>query len=190
MSYTEAVTRIEASGLGEWMRMSLKAMPIVEATHVLAIAVVFGSILLVDLRLLGLRDIDRPVTRMTGELLGYTWVAFGVAVLTGAMMFAANASTYIDNTAFQLKMLAIVGAGINMAYFQTVTYKSVDGWNTRTTPPVAARIAGALSITLWTTVIFLGRWIGFTKGYDFSVPEGIDFDFDFGALEATWPWWV
>src|SRR5690606_4677166 len=136
-------------------------------------------ILLVDLRLLGLRDVERPVTRITGELLTYTWIAFGVAVLTGTMMFAANASTYIDNTAFQLKMLAILGAGINMAYFQTVTFKSVGASNTAARTPAAARIAGALSITLWTTVIFLGRWIGFTKGYDFSVPEGIDFDFGY-----------
>jgi len=41
----------------------------------------------------------------------------------------------------------------------------------------AARVAGALSITIWTCVIFLGRWIGFTGGYEVPVPEDLDFDF-------------
>ena len=190
MSYNEVVSGIESSGVGEWMRSSLKAMPVVESLHVLAIAIVFGTILLVDLRLLGVRDVDRPVRRMTGELLAYTWVAFGVAVVTGAMMFAANASTYIDNTAFLVKMLVIVVAGLNMAYFQVVTFKSVDAWNTGVTPPLAARVAGGLSIALWTTVIFLGRWIGFTKGYDFTLPDDIDIDFDFGYLEVGLSWFV
>lgn len=171
------VQRIEASPLGEWMRTSVKAVPVVEAIHVVAIAIVFGSILVVDLRLLGIGDGRRPYTQVSHEMLGWTWAAFVVAAVTGVMMFAANATTYYENIPFRFKMLALVGAGINMAVFHLVTGRNVDEWETRSSAPAGGRAAAIVSIVIWTAVIFLGRWIGFTKGYDFSVPEDVDFDF-------------
>jgi uncharacterized membrane-anchored protein len=97
--------------------------------------------------------------------------------VTGALMFAPNALTYFDNTAFRLKMLALLAAGINMAVFQFITARSMEQWNVNQRPPAAARTAAIISMLLWITVILLGRWIGFTKGYDFAVPEDIQFDF-------------
>jgi uncharacterized protein DUF6644 len=170
------VQAIQASGPAEWMRTSVKAMPIVEAIHVLAAATVFGTIFIVDLRLLGLPDTRRPFTRVAGEMLHLTWVAFGVAVIAGLLMFAANADTYYGNTAFRLKMLALLGAGVNMAIFQGITFRGVSAWDSTRTP-LPARVAGAVSIVIWVTVICLARWIGFTKGYDFDVPANVDFQF-------------
>ena len=68
-------------------------------------------------------------------------------------------------------------AGINMLVFELITAKSAPSWDIDVTPPNAARLAGALSIVLWVAVIVFGRWIGFTKGYDFSIPEDVQFDF-------------
>ncbi len=171
------VQSIESSAVGEWMRNHVLAMPLVEAGHVLCIAVVFGTILVVDLRLLGLLDRQRAVTRVADEMLRLTWLAFAGAVLTGALYFAANAGTYWFNTAFRFKMLTIVLAGMNMAVFQLYTYKGVASWDSHGTTPRAARLAGALSILLWITVVVLGRVIGFTKGYDFTAPTDVDFNF-------------
>lgn len=171
------IASIEASALGEWMRSSLKAMPVVEAVHVMAIALLFGSILIVDLRLLGFANTRRAFTRVSDELLHYTWFAFVIAAITGLMMFAANASTYFNNTAFRWKLVMLVLAGVNMAVFQLKTVRSVSSWDQSSRPPSAARMAGALSILIWVSVIFFGRIIGFTKGYDFTIPEDIDFDF-------------
>lgn len=182
MDLAGIVADIEASGLAEWMRGSLKAVPIIEAIHVLAIAIVFGTILVVDLRLLGLPSTRRSFTRVSEEMVRLTWGAFGIAVVTGVLLFIVNATTYYDNTAFRLKLVAILAAGVNMAIFEGVTSKSAAAWDRDTRPPVSARAAGALSITLWTAVIFLGRWIGFTKGYDFEIPDDIEIDFDFGLL--------
>lgn len=176
------VERVESSGLGEWLRGSVKAMPVVESIHVMAVALVFGTIFIVDLRLLGLPSTRRPVTRISGEMLRLTWAGFVVAVITGALLFTANAATYFDNTPFRWKMLALLGAGVNMLVFQLFTYRSVAAWDKDAPTPLAARAAGALSILLWTTVIFLGRWIGFTKGYDFEIPEDVDLQFDFLEL--------
>ena len=172
------VQAIESSALGEWMRTSVKAMPFVEATHVLAAITVFGTILIVDLRLLGLPDTRRPFTRVSDELLKLTWSAFVLAVITGFLMFAANANTYIHNTQFQLKMFALVAAGLNMLIFQMLTFRTVGAWDTDKQAPTAAKLAGTLSILLWLSVIFLARWIGFTKGYNFEVvPDNVDFNF-------------
>jgi hypothetical protein len=168
---------IEASAIGEWMRTSLLAMPWVNAIHVLCVALVFGSILVVDLRLLGLLDRTRAITRVAQEMLRWTWVAFAGAVITGVLYFAANATTYWFNTAFRFKLLAILLAGLNMAVFQLVTWRGVSAWDRGAPTPRAARLAGALSILIWTTVIVLGRIIGFTKGYDVPVPDDMDFDF-------------
>jgi hypothetical protein len=173
-SFAQAV---HESGVAEWMRGSLKAMPIVESIHVLCAALVFGTILIVDLRMLGYPNTKRSFTRIHHELIPLTWVAFVVSVITGALMFAPNSITYVGNTAFQLKLLAILAAGINMAIFQLVTARSVATWDQSTRAPSSVRLAGALSILLWITVIFLARGIGFTKGYDFTVPTDVQFDF-------------
>ena len=178
MSFASLVQSIQDSGIAEWMRTSVKAMPFVEATHVLAAITVFGTILIVDLRLLGLPDTRRPFTRVSDELLKLTWSAFVLAVVTGFLMFAANANTYIHNTQFQFKMFALVAAGLNMLIFQLLTFRTVGAWDTDKPSPTAAKLAGTLSIVLWLSVIFLARWIGFTKGYNFEVvPDNVDFNF-------------
>jgi hypothetical protein len=182
---------LQQSGISEWMRGSLKALPIIEAIHVMAVATVFGTILIVDLRLLGLRDTNRSVTRVFEETLRWTWAGFALAAVTGALLFVPNARTYVANTAFALKMVALVGAAINMAVFQFTTLRTVASWNADVPMPLGARIAGGASILIWTCVIVCGRWIGFTKGYDFTVPKEMDLDFEFSqgclrCLESIW----
>lgn len=179
MDLQSIVASIESSGVGEWMRSSLRGLPIVEAIHVLAAAMVFGTILIVDLRLLGYPDSRKSFRQIEHELLRWTWLAFVLAVITGAMLFAANANTYFHNTAFRLKMVALLLAGVNMAVFQLVTFRGVANWDKDVRTPGPARLAGAASIVIWVAVIFVARWIGFTKGYDFDIPENVDFDFEF-----------
>ena len=178
MDAADLIGLIQSSTAGEWMRSSVKAMPIVESLHVMAIAVVFGSILIVDLRLLGLADARRPFARLSAELLPWTWSAFTVAVITGALMFSANAVTYFGNTAFRLKLVALAAAGINMAVFEYITLRRMGA---DAITPLAGRLAGAASILIWISVIVLGRWIGFTKGYDFTLPADTEINFEFGG---------
>jgi hypothetical protein len=164
---------IETSALAEWMRLTNPAMQVVEATHVLAAVMLFGTVLIVDLRLLGLVDARRPVTRISRETLPLTWSAFAVAVVTGSLMFTTSAQTYVGNTAFQLKAIALLAAGLNMAWYQVLMARGVAGWDLGA-PPRAARVAGLTSLLLWAAVVLLGRWIGFTKGYDFTIPPGVE----------------
>jgi hypothetical protein len=178
---TPIVEAAQNSALSEWMRTSLKAVAIINALHVISIVTVFGTILVVDLRLLGIPNVKRSFVRMHDELLRWTWGAFGIAAVTGVLLFMVNAVTYHRNTAFWLKMATIVVAGVNMLVFELLTARHKASWDKGVTPPGAARLAGALSIVLWVAVIVFGRWIGFTKGYDFTIPEDVQFDFSLPA---------
>lgn len=136
--------------------------PTIETLHVVAIATVFGSILYVDLRLLGFVERNVSMSKCAAELLPLTWSGFALAGVTGLLMFIARAPDYASNLQFRLKMLLILLAGLNMAVFQFLAYRRVHEWDAQLPPPTAARIAGLVSLSCWTGVIFLGRWIGFT----------------------------
>lgn len=179
MEPADIVAGIEGSALAEWLRTTPGAIPIIEAVHVMAVALVFGTILIVDLRLLGLPNTRRSFQRTSREMLRWTWAGFGLAVVTGGLMFAANAATYLANTLFLWKMAALAGAGVNMAVFELVTSRGVGSWDRDAPAPPAAVAAAVLSILIWTSVIVLGRWVGFVPDYDFSVPETLDLEFVF-----------
>ena len=138
------------------------AFPALESLHVIALALVLGTIVIVDLRLIGCLSHRRGATRLIQELLPFTWVAFVVAVATGLLMFASNAITYAENSLFWWKMALLMLAGVNMGIFHLGVYRRIGEWDTDFPPPRLARAAGMGSMLLWTTVIVLGRYIGFT----------------------------
>jgi hypothetical protein len=143
---------------GSWM------FPLLETVHVFSLVAVLGTIALVDWRLLGFASRDHSVTTLSRQTLPWTWSGFVLAVVSGALMTVGQAGEYITNPAFQLKLLLILLAGINMAAFHLIPWRTVGSWDTRVGPPVAARVAGALSLVLWIGVIAAGRWIAFTHG--------------------------
>jgi hypothetical protein len=134
--------------------------PLVESLHVITMAIVAGTIFIVDTRLIGLTSIKLPFSYVSQRLLPWTWGAFACSVVTGTLMFISNAAGYYDNIPFRVKMALLVLAGLNMLLFQTVTFRTVSAWDSGR-PPAAARLAGLISITLWCAVIGFGRWIGF-----------------------------
>jgi len=176
MSVQSILESVQSSAVAEWMRDTNPAMQVVESTHVLAAVLVLGTVLIADLRLLGITDSQRAFTRIGRETLPLTWAAFAVAVVTGSLMFTTSAQTYFGNVAFQLKGLALLAAGLNMLVFQLLTVRGMAEWDFGK-PPRAARIAGVISLLLWVAVVLLGRWIGFTKGYDFAIPPGVELEF-------------
>ena len=167
---------IHDSALSEWLRSSLKAVPIIEAVHVMAVALVFGTILIVDLRLLGFPSTQRAFSKFHHDLLRWTWLAFGISAVTGVLLFIVNSVTYYHNTAFRLKMIALILAAVNMWIFEKGVGANSKAWDQGPTPQ-AARVAGALSLTIWVGVLFIARWIGFTKGYDFTIPDDVNLNF-------------
>lgn len=134
--------------------------PLLESLHVLTAAFVVGSILMVDLRLLGLATRDERVSLIGREVLGWTWAAFVLALFTGAGMFITRASYYAANVAFQIKVGLLVLAALNVLAFHFITARSIERWDAAPRPPSTVRLAGGCSLLLWIAVVLAGRWIG------------------------------
>ncbi len=182
MEFSSILESIRASGLATAIRDSIYWFPLIEAAHVIALSLVFGTILIVDLRLLGVASRERSFRRLSSELLRWTWFGFALAVLTGGLMFITEAVVYAANLPFQLKMLLLLLAGANMLAFQFLALKSVDTWDASPSTPGRARLAGALSILFWIGVVVAGRAIGFTtsgSGAEREIePPPADMNFD------------
>lgn len=133
--------------------------PLLESIHVLTGTFLLGSILMVDLRLLGLAARMYPVSRVVSETVPWTYSASIVSVIAGLGLFITRASHYAMNPAFQIKMVLLVVAGLNMAIFHLVTARGIARWDGSITPS-GARVAGATSLALWVGVMLAGRWIG------------------------------
>ena len=158
---TTAVHAIESSGLGRMMRESLWAYPIVETLHITGLAIVYGSIVVVDLRLLGLsRGVS--VSHLARHALPWTVGAFFLVMATGLMMFTAHTQDFLGNRIFILKMGLILTGAVNAAMLHAGALRSVAGWDTTVMPPDRVRIAAAVSIVVWTGVIACGRFLAYT----------------------------
>jgi hypothetical protein len=156
------IAYFEDSGLADNIRENDLLFPLIESVHVVAICLVIGSILVVDLRLLGLASINRSVSRVTSGVLPLTWGAFAVAVASGTLLFISNATKYLGNGYFVAKILLICAAGLNMVIFHGISARDLPRWENEAALPLPARLAGGLSILLWVSVVTCGRWIGFT----------------------------
>jgi len=157
-----ALQTLQDGGVASAIREGETLFPWIECVHVLALALVIGSIAIVDLRLLGLRARDRSVLATTAEALPITWIAFALALLTGGLLFSSNAVAYAHNSFFQAKMALIAIAGLNMAGYHAFVGRGAAAWHTAPLTPLRARIVGGVSLALWIAVAACGRWIGFT----------------------------
>jgi hypothetical protein len=110
---------------------------------------------------LGVGSKDRAASEVISSSLPWAWSAFAVAFGAGSMMFSSKAATYYVNVPFRIKMFCLALAAVNMLFFHFFTARGMAAWD-RGTPPRAARLAAACSLTLWVVIVATGRWIGFT----------------------------
>ena len=160
-SITAFLEALQASSWAVFIHKTPWAFTTIEVIHVFAVSFVLGTIVIVDLRLLGLALTKRPFVELSRKLLPFTWAAFVVAVIAGSLLFISKATEYFANWVFWLKMSLIVLAGINMMIFEFKTVRNVREWNLGPTPR-PARLAGGISIACWVLVVFFGRLIAFT----------------------------
>lgn len=159
MSLAQWASALEASELGEWMRSSGSAYPVINVVHLLGLTLLVGPIVLLDLRVLGagrqhpLPQVSRTLTRFAGT---------GLLLLLGSgfLLFSADAGPLIGNPLLQWKLLFIVLAIGNALLFRAVWNQRLNTWDAHA--PIIGRLQAALSIALWLTVGTLGRWIAYS----------------------------
>ena len=149
---------IAALPIASLLRGSGTAYLLVNATHILGLALLIGSILPLDLRLAGAFS-RTPLPVIAPLLRGTALVGLTLAVLTGFALFTANPVEYAGNPAFRIKLALFAAALVNaalvtrgQAWAQVLSGAS---------PPPALRAMAMLSALLWLGVLLAGRWIGF-----------------------------
>jgi len=134
--------------------------PLIESLHVLSITLMLGAILMLDLRLLGWAAKSYSIESLSRELIPWSAIAFVFACATGVGMFITRASAHVENPAFQIKMILIVLAGLNIAYchFRVLPALRLEEGSVQVIR--TARVCGALSLLLWIGTVLAGRWVG------------------------------
>ncbi len=152
------VNWVEATAFGTWIRETTWAFAVIESVHLLALSVIGGAVLIVDLRLLGLGLKKHAVSELARDAMRWQNVSYVVLLLTGIGLFASEALKCYYSTPFWFKMITLLMATI---FTYTIRRKVVFAPEGRFSPAIAGTVA-VVSMTLWTCVGAGGRWIGFS----------------------------
>ena len=148
----ELLAGVEASALAAFLRGSRWTYPLVNAAHLLGVALLVGGVAPLDLRLLGVWPRE-PVARLAAVLRPVAATGAALAILTGLLLFSVNARDYAATDLFRLKM-ALLALGLCNAALHA-------GPRLLALPPRGRRVAGALSLGVWVAVLLCGRLLGY-----------------------------
>jgi hypothetical protein len=155
MEFLQAIEQLEPVRL---LKSSFLAYPVINALHIAAIGTLFGSVLVMDLSVLGvIRSIPRE--KLIALLRRIALLAFVIAVLTGLTLFSVQATAYVRNPAFLVKLGLIGLAALNF-----LAFTALDRKERAEEPALALRLLAVISIMLWSGVLLAGRFIGFVLG--------------------------
>lgn len=158
---TEFCTWLEQTPLSLTIQNTAWVTPAVQTIHILAIAAVMSSILMVDLRLLGVRGGDQTLARVYGRFRPVIWWTLPVLLATGIFLIIGEPIRSLLNPVFQLKMLMLIAAIVVTLSFQVPLGKDPAYWELTSGRRSAVKIIAVLSLLLWVSIVFAGRWIAY-----------------------------
>jgi hypothetical protein len=136
---------------------SLHLWALTEGTHVVSLMLFAGTILLVDLRMLGLMFRDTPYSTLNAKVLALTVAGFAITLGTGLLLFFSNPVHYYHSVAFRIKFIFILIAAANIFWFHYMIQKNQAEWDAKRSPPAPVKAAAIVSIVSWSVVILFGR---------------------------------
>jgi hypothetical protein len=150
------------SQVGTGIRESQYVFPMIEGSHLLGIALSVGALCWFDLRLIGLAFQRQAVSQVWKQVMPFALAGFVLMFLTGALLFWAEARTAYHSVHFWIKLALLALAGMNALAFEMTKSRSMAVWDEAPVPPVPVRVAGYLSLALWTAIIVTGRTMAYT----------------------------
>ncbi|HZI81490.1 MAG TPA: hypothetical protein VFD69_18350 [Vicinamibacterales bacterium] len=152
---------LRTTALGAWMRQSQWAWPVLESLHFIGMSVLIGTIGLFDLRLLGFaRGVPYAALH---RLIPVGIAAYTLNLLTGICFLSGAPDQYLFNPAFRFKVTFMAVAGLNVLFFYTRVFRRLQQLPADSPPPLGARLAGAVSLTMWVGVMSAGRLLTFFR---------------------------
>jgi len=161
VSLLELCQWIQDTQIGTGIRESIYVFPIIEGTHVLGLALSIGTVMWLDLRLLGIAMRRQSVSEVFGQLKPWMRIGFAVMFTTGGLLFWANAARCYPSTYFRIKIVLLLLSGVNVLVYHRTIDRRRSEWENGPIP-LQARLAGLLSLILWTGVIAAGRIMAYT----------------------------
>jgi len=138
-------------------------IPMVQSVHILAIAIVMSSVIMVDLRLLGLMGHTQSITGLSRRFLPWVWWSLLVLLVSGAVLITAEPRRDLLNPVFQAKMALLVVAMAVTALFQATVARNREIWDLSPRKRAGAWATAVLSLLVWTAIIGCGRWIAYVE---------------------------
>lgn len=133
----------------------------IESLHVITLMVSLGMLIVIDLRMLGLWLKDVPASKIAQRLDRPMLIGFSIMVVTGVLLYVGIPIRTTQSLWFRIKVILLVAAFINAWLFRKHMQASVGTWDAAPMPPRRTRIAAALSLTLWASVVMCGRFIAY-----------------------------
>lgn len=150
---------VEQSAFAETVRDSLWLYPAANLTHLLGLTLLVGSMVLLDLRLLGLARRLLPAASLSRYLTPFAVAGLALMVASGLVLFSADAGPLITNPVFRLKLLVIAAGIANAVAFRVAWQRRLPGWEER--PPLLGRVQAGASLLLWLGAGTAGRLIAY-----------------------------
>ena len=138
-------------------------IPTLQTIHILAVAVLFSSAILMDLRLWRLLQRDVPLSEVARRFLPVIWPVLLILLLTGGLLIIGEPRRSLLNTTFYLKMTLLVVAIVLTAGLQWSLASAPEFWEKDRLRRLAARLTATVSILVWCGILFAGRWIAYTQ---------------------------
>jgi hypothetical protein len=154
---------LESTALSQVVQTVGWIIPTVQTVHILCVAILFSSAVLVDLRLLGLLGCDVPQSELARRYLPTTWPVLLVLLLTGSVLIVGEPRRSLINSTFYIKMALLAVAIVMTRGLQWSLTVSSNFWELNAARRAAGRIAAGCSILVWSGIIFAGRWIAYTS---------------------------
>lgn len=160
MHWLDLCIWLQNTSFGTAIRVSPWLFPFIESFHIVGLALLIGSVVRLDVRLLGMYS-NSSVTEIAKTTMPWAWGGLVLAVTTGSCLFSSEAAGLYINRAFRLKLLMLALLGINAAVYELLTRRNIKQWDVGKATPIFAKMTGIVSLTLWVGVVVAGRWIAY-----------------------------
>jgi len=145
-----------------WLQEHFLAIPGFQTVHILSIAALFGSVLMLNLRVLGLKGMDRSIAETFARYRAWTWWSLTALVASGTILLISEPVRNMVNSVFWLKMAALALVVVLSIWFQGAVKRNIGTLEVSPQGSASIRVGAWAIIVLWLVVMVGGRWIAYS----------------------------